>query len=339
MRKIFYKTLAIALVLVGLCFPSFAEGIDVSDEVESLRYYFYNQGADIETLKSYGTYGFTVLNSIQFFRSGQDFTPLLTSVEDNTLGKAQRLLEQLAFDMEPSGYEQLRQQEDGSFADCGVQENIYCFTVLEAAQKRLEKQNRVAYSSKSAKSWLLSQQQPNGSFADDPVTTAQALSYLSVFEETEAMERGAAYIQSQLHSLQTVTEIADVICGLVDAGVSVQSGDYNNLPAVLAGYKHEDRSFGDQNDSLHALAAFDSLATQTSPMKKLMLNGSFSENLLEQLAPVLIVYGVAALIAVVVWLYILFGRKKVRQTNSESIFKNPKGMTREQLKKEIEESE
>lgn len=335
MKKGFLKIATVVVLLLGLCIPAAAEDVDVSNEVDSLRYYFYNQGAELQTLQSYGSYGFVALNSIRFFRSGQDFSPLLSAVPDTTVGKAQRLLEQLAFDMEPDGYAQLEQQPDGSFADCSLEENIYCFTVLEAVQRRLEGQNIVVYSSKNALNWLLSQQAQDGSFGADAAITAKAVSYLSVFDKKEQIDLGVSYIQSKLDSLQTVEDISDVICGLVDAGADVGM----SLPSALIEYKQPDGSFGDKNASLHALAAFDSLAVQSSPFKKLMLNGSFSENLLEQLMPVLIGYGVVAAVAVGVWLYILFGRKKVRRADSDSIFKNPAGMTRQDLEKELEQSE
>lgn len=323
MRNFIKKSMSVLLAAVLMCMfwlPMRAEDVDVSDEVEALRYYFYHRGADLDTLLGYGNYGNMVLRSIRFYGDfwesigvkKNDYSQLYIQPDESTAQKAQALLAQLALDLPVELVDAFTQQQDGSFAGCEtVADNLICFIALEAAQKKVT--DRAVYSSRLAKEWTLSMQGEDGSFGGDAVTTALALSYLSMFAEEEAISRGAMYIRGQIDTLQTVTQIADVICGLSDAGVAVNSGDYQNLPGILASYKQSDGSYGQVEESLHALAAFDSLASQQSPYKKLMTNGSYSDNLLQKLTPLLLIYGVLALLSVVFWLYIFLGKPKIRR--------------------------
>ena len=358
-----------------LAVPCAAEDINLSDEINDITAYYYDRYSDTlqsgqsdpEAFRPYiaDSYSIVPLLSVNLLNKTEQVISI-TQIEDSAdaFSYAQLLIQRLALDLDPhadfNGLDPLAhlselQQPDGSFAGCTLSENIFCFIALRAAQTRVGESD-IVYSSRNANNYLLGLQGQDGSWESDAVVTAWALTYLSYFTETvsdcaDAVDRGVAYLQSQQQENglfaghETAYETAVIVCGLTDAGESLHTAQYHDLPVVMKQFKNEDASYRTTLDGEHtadlqatagALAAFDGVANQQSCWMKLMQNGSFSDNLLQKLWPVLVIFGILAALSVVFWCFMLFGKLKFRHTDEGgSILKNPEGMTRAQLEEEL----
>ena len=217
------------------------------------------------------------------------------------------------------------QREDGSFGSFG--DTCLAMIALKTA--------KTAFSSEKAVKYIMSCQEENGFFAlsgsdtEDIETVALALTALEPYTGStdvyncvkKAVEKPNA-VQNEDGSFADGSSVtlATVIAALSDIGESTNSGIWKKMPELLATYKNSDGSYkkyvsdteSDPVATAEALCAFHSVASGSSPMKKLMYEGKLSSFEFSDIIPFLILYGVIVLGSIVFWIFVLTKKKNER---------------------------
>ena len=216
------------------------------------------------------------------------------------------------------------QNDDGSFGS--FEETCYAMIALKAAKAVFSNDNAVKY--------VISCQNESGFFGDGTdkekiETSALALTaldpYTGLTEVYNCVKKTVEWLNGMQNEDGTFADgsaatLAKVIASLSDIGEVTNSGLWNKMPELLAGYKNSDGSYrrylsdtdSDPETTAEALCAFHSIASGSSPMKKLMNEGKLSSFEFTDILPFLILYGVILLGSIAFWIFMLTKKKNER---------------------------
>lgn len=217
------------------------------------------------------------------------------------------------------------QKEDGSFGS--FEDTCYAMIALKAA--------KAVFSSENAVKFVLSCQNGDGFFGEEVSdkekieNSALAITALEPYTGLTEVYNCVKKAVEWLNSVQnedgsfadgSASTLAKVIAALSDIGEITNSGIWKKMPELLANYKNSDGSYrkyisdteADPETTAEALCAFHSIASGSSPMKKLMNEGKLSSFEITDILPFLILYGVILLGSIAFWIFILTKKKNER---------------------------
>ncbi len=312
----------VASLLLLSAVPSLADGVNSAYETKTIENYYITNGDKLDgtVLDEYLALvysGFTV--------SGE---PYLKGREGANLLYAEILINAAAGgapdETKTSGLVSM-QKEDGSFGS--IEDTCFAMIALKAA--------KTVFASEKAVKYLMSSQNENGFFGDsgsdktDIETAALALVALEPYSAStdvyNCIKKAAGHLNEVQNEDGTFADgssvtLARVIAALSDIGESTNSDIWKKMPEVLVTYKNSDGSYrkyvsdteSDPEATAEALCAFHSVASGSSPVKKLMNEGKLSSFEITDVLPFVILYGVIVLGAIAFWIYALTKKKNER---------------------------
>jgi hypothetical protein len=325
MTKLIQKALIVCLTVASaLLFTvcSTAESTNSAYETKSIENYYIANGDKLDgtLLDEYLALvysGFTV--SPDSYLQNREGAELLAAdiLMNAASGKAA--------DAEKTAKLASMQSEDGSFGSF----NDTCLAMIAL------KTSNTVFSSEKAVKYIISCQDENGFFNisgsdnEDIETAALALEALEPYTASTEVYNCVKKTVERLNEIQnedgsfadgSCATLAKVTAALSDIGENTNAGIWKKMPELLVTYKNSDGSYrkyvsdtlADPESTAEALCAFHSVASGSSPLKKLMHDGKLSSFELSDIIPFLILYGVTVAGAIAFWIYILTKKKNER---------------------------
>lgn len=327
--------LSVLLLLSAVSVPAYADTLNAQQEIDSICEHYQKNLKEITTAQQVILFG-----SVGAIR-GKKIPDVRIDSASDEINDAATILARLALETDPAaawddGTDPLtdlssRQREDGSFGD--LLTTVYAASALQAAQIFVGEEKTV-YSAQGVTDFLLARQEENGSFGT-LYETARTLSYLSCFSQDKNVKAAITKAVEYLRDQQTETggfeekdirTLCAVICALKDTEQDLMTSTWHYMPQLLADYRNEDGTYRNLpedekvfNDeaTMAALEALDAQLSAKSALKKLTTHGVYRINIWNGIKNFVYVYGALALLALIFWGYILFGKKKTVDAPAE----------------------
>lgn len=317
------------LLLLSFCsFPAYADTLNAQEEIDNICTYYQKNQKEIKTAQQ-----ILLFSSVGALR-GKTIPDVRIATASDEVNHAATILSRLALETDPStawedGKDPLadlssRQREDGSFGD--LLTTVYAASALQAAQIFVGEEKTI-YSAQGVTNFLLSCQDESGAFGT-LYETARTLSYLSCFSHDKNVKAAITKAVEYLRDQQTeaggfaekdIRTLGAVICALKDTDQDLMTSTWHYMPQLLANYRNEDGTYRllpedeqvfQDEATLAALEALDAQLSAKSALKKLTTHGVYRVNIWNGIKNLVYIYGALALLALIFWGYILFGKKK-----------------------------
>ena len=319
--------------------PASAETLNADYAIEQVQRYYSDN--EIPPTRADEIIVFSSVNAL----SGKNLPDIWDDSLEDIVNYTNLVLCRLSRDVDPSeeykgtdpvAYLSDMQSQVGSFGS--VEQTVMTAAALEAAQVRAGG-DTIYYSARRTVSWLIDNQNPDGSYGDSIKSTGMAMSYLSRFNSgdngdvrasvTEAQEYLSSMIDENGMIGDNIEDLSWAIMGLTDTGEDVNDGPWAGLGYSLSEFKNSDGTYRalkdgedafDPNASMLAVAAFDAILNRSSWMSKLMNSSSYSVFVWENVRVYVYVFAVLCVLSLIFWGYIMFGKKKHRASGQSRLF-------------------